>query len=245
MQPNCGVKWWRIKLKYISKIELNLGQWYKPTRSASEIRESWIYSGLLRASKSYNRNLGVLKEHFNTRATSHTRLRARDHYTSSTLIGGKGGAGPSSLLHMTLEGPTEYVNGKMDVKSTWMESCMASNGSCFMVTRTIFQKPSFGGRPNTKLVGDHGTMNAHNRWFVLFYRAWEPAWIEIHWNSIWLRARSHMTRHYTWGLVTTLHDFGGVVRRPLDTFFRVVTISWSWTHGSWLVCCGAFILNLF
>jgi hypothetical protein len=40
------------------------------------------------------------------KATSHTRLRARDHYTSSTLIGGKGGAGPSSL-HSALEGPTE------------------------------------------------------------------------------------------------------------------------------------------
>jgi hypothetical protein len=39
----------------------------------------------------------------------HTRdLRAREHYTSSTPIGGKGGAGPSSLLHTTkLEGPTE------------------------------------------------------------------------------------------------------------------------------------------
>ena len=45
------------------------------------------------------------------RATSHTRLRARDHYTSSTLIGGKGGASPSSL-HTTFEGPTEYVNGR-------------------------------------------------------------------------------------------------------------------------------------
>ena len=42
------------------------------------------------------------------RSTSHTRLRAHDHYTSSTLIGGKGGAGPSSL-HTMLEGPTEYV----------------------------------------------------------------------------------------------------------------------------------------
>ena len=40
------------------------------------------------------------------RATSPMRLRAHDHYTSSTLIGGKGGAGPSSL-HITLEGPTE------------------------------------------------------------------------------------------------------------------------------------------
>ena len=46
------------------------------------------------------------------RATSHTRLRARDHYTSSTLIGGKGGAGPSSLLHTALDGPTEYVNAR-------------------------------------------------------------------------------------------------------------------------------------
>ena len=33
----------------------------------------------------------------------HMRLRARDQYTSNTLIGGKGGAGPSSL-HTTLEG---------------------------------------------------------------------------------------------------------------------------------------------
>ena len=72
-----------------------------------------------------------------------------------------------------------------------------------------FQKPPLGGRPNTK-PGDHGTPNAHNRWFILFYHVWGPAWIEIHWNSIWLRARSHMTSHYTWGSVTTLHDVGGV-----------------------------------
>ena len=43
------------------------------------------------------------------RATSHMRLRSCDHYTSSTLIGGKGRAGPS-LLHTMHEGPTEYVN---------------------------------------------------------------------------------------------------------------------------------------
>ena len=54
------------------------------------------------------------------KATSHTRLRAHDHYyTSSTLIGGKGGAGPSSL-HTTLEEPTEGVSEcKTDVKSNW------------------------------------------------------------------------------------------------------------------------------
>ena len=45
------------------------------------------------------------------RATSHMRLRAYDHYTSSTLVGGKGGASPSSL-HTTLEEPMEYVNAR-------------------------------------------------------------------------------------------------------------------------------------
>ncbi len=40
------------------------------------------------------------------------------HYTSSTLIGGKGKAGPSSL-HTTLEGPTEYVNAR------WIQSVHA------------------------------------------------------------------------------------------------------------------------
>ena len=38
------------------------------------------------------------------------RLDARDHYTSSTLIGGKGGASPSSL-HTMLE----------DQRSMWMQ----------------------------------------------------------------------------------------------------------------------------
>ena len=57
------------------------------------------------------------------RATSHTRLRARDHCTSSTLVGGEGGgaAGPRSLLHTPLEGPTEGVcECEMGVKSTWI-----------------------------------------------------------------------------------------------------------------------------
>jgi hypothetical protein len=59
-----------------------------------------------------NKKIYYLKQKAtNLRATSHTRLRSRDHYTSSTLIGGKGGAGPSSL-HTTLEGPMEYVNAR-------------------------------------------------------------------------------------------------------------------------------------
>ena len=32
-----------------------------------------------------------------------------------------------------------------------------------------------------------------------------------------------MTSHYTWGSITTLHDFKGVLGRPLDTFFWALT----------------------
>ena len=153
------------------------------------------------------------------RATSHTRLRARDHYTSRTLIGGKAGAGPSSLLHTMVEGPTEYVNAR------WMYSL---HGFLHGIEWIMFhghldysQKPLLGGKPNTKL-GDHGILNTCNCWFILFYHARGPAWIDIRWNSIWLRARWHMISHYTRGSVTTLHDFGGVLGRALDTIFWVL-----------------------
>jgi len=105
-----------------------------------------------------------------------------------------------------------------------------------------FQKTPLGGRPNTK-PRDHGIPNAHNHWFTLFDHAWGPAWIESHQKSIWLRARSHMTSHYTLRYVTTLHDFGGVLGRPLDTSFRALTIfmvtalgscvKWPWEDERW------------
>ena len=67
--------------------------------------------------------------------------------------------------------------------------------------------------------------NARNRWFILYYHVWGPAWIKIHSNSIWLRARSHidLTRWYwgecwdgLWTLSLGLSQFHG--------------------HGSWLMC---------
>jgi len=75
------------------------------------------------------------------------RLRAREHYTSSTLIGQKGGAGPSSLP-TTLEGPKEYVNAKMDVTSTWI--LHGIKWIMFQGQMDYFQKPPLGSRPNTK-----------------------------------------------------------------------------------------------
>ena len=90
-----------------------------------------------------------------------------------------------------------------------------------------FQKPPLGGRPNKK-PGDHGTPNAHDRWFVLYYHVWRPTWIKIHWNSIWLRAshiRLHTTLEHPWPhyMISEVCWDGGL----LDTFFWALTISWS------------------
>ena len=83
------------------------------------------------------------------------------------------------------------------------------------------------------LVGSHNLMvtglGSCVKWphFSLFYHVWGPAWVEIPWTSIWLRARSHMASHYTWGSVTTLLNLEGVLRRPLDSFSWALPISWS------------------
>ena len=94
-----------------------------------------------------------------------------------------------------------------------------------------------------------GKLNYRAYMICLVHPALEgPTWMEIHWNSNWLTARSHVTSHYNWGSVTTLHDFGGVLGRPLDTFllgshkFMITAFSscvkWPWvvsrtvTNGS-------------
>ena len=66
--------------------------------------------------------------------------------------------GPSSLLHATLEGPTEYTSECTMGVEVYMDSCMAFNGSCLHGHLDYFQQPLLGGRPTTKL-GDHGTSN--------------------------------------------------------------------------------------
>ena len=143
------------------------------------------------------------------RVTSHTRLRARDHTTSSTLIGGNGGAAPSLLLHTTLGGPT---NGVCKY-ARWMWSLHGFDWIMFRGHLDYFQQPSLEGRLNTK-PGDHGNSNAQIHWFILIYHTW----IEIHRNSIRLRARSHMASHYTWRPVATRPGFGGVLGQPFGHF---------------------------
>ena len=56
---------------------------------------------------------------------------------------------------LRLRGPIDGVcECKVGVK-VYMDSYVASNGLCFMVTSTLFKNHRLGGRPNTK-PGDHG-----------------------------------------------------------------------------------------
>ena len=136
----------------------------------------------------------------------------------STLVVGNGGGGPSSLLPATLRGTNGVSVWMQDGCQVYMDSsCMASNGSCFMVTWTIFKN-------HLLEVGLTHNWETMALWMLttvnLFYFI-----KEVCWNNIWLRARSHMASHYTWGFVITVHDFGGVMGQPLDTFFWALTIS--------------------
>jgi hypothetical protein len=149
-------------------------------------------------------------------ATSHTRL--------------KGGAGPSSSFTLRLR----------DWRSMWvqdgcnihMDSYMASIGSCFILTWIVFKNHflEVGLTPNRETMALR-TLTTVDLFY--FYHAWRSMWIGIHWNSIWLRAQSYMTSHYTWGYVTTLHD----LEVSWDGFWTLsFGLSQFHGHGSWLVC---------
>ena len=104
----------------------------------------------------------------------------------------------------------------------------------FHVHLDYFQEPPLGGRPNTKPSGDHGTLNAHNCRFILLYRVWGPAWIEMHWNSIWLR---HPVT-YDFTLDLRIRDHTTWCWRCVGTAFGHFSFGLSQFHGhgSWLVC---------
>ena len=156
------------------------------------------------------------------RTTSHKRLRARDQYTSSTRIGGKGGAGPSSLS-TTLEGPTEYISEcKMDVKSTWHRMDHVSWSLGLFFQKPPWREVGLTQNPETMALQTLTTIG-----LFYFYHVWGPAWVGIieialGWRPghIWLHAiLGESVPHYI--------DFGGLLGQPLDTFIWALTISWS------------------
>ena len=98
-----------INQKYILEqlvyiFELKLGQQRSNINITSPIRVRFIH----------------LKQ---VRATSHTRPRARDHCTSSTLIGGKGTAGPKFAPSHYARGADGVRECKMEVEFTWTSTC--------------------------------------------------------------------------------------------------------------------------
>ena len=119
-----------------------------------------------------------------------------------------------SLQALSLVGKVEPVQVRFtlclrDQWSTWMQdrckvymdSYVALNGSCFMVTWIVFMIHLLeeGLTQNREIVA---LWNFTTVGLLYFITCEDPEWIKIHWNSIWLRARFHMIAHYTWGPVT-------------------------------------------
>ena len=87
------------------------------------------------------------------------------------------------------------------------------------------QKPPHGGRLNSK-PGDHGTPNAQNRCYILFYHVWGPTCIEIHWNSILVEGP--VTYDFT--IYSRVRDHTMWFRKRLNLWtlsFGLFTNSWS------------------
>ena len=149
-----------------------------------------------------------------------------------------------------------------------MDSYMASNGSCFMVTWTIFKNHllEVGFNTNREIMA---LRNLTIIGLFYFYNVWGPAWIDIHWNGIWLRVWSHMTftlhsrvcGHTTWFwryletafgyfllgshnfMVTTLGSF---VKWPLMYFVFVGFVLWEeteWWSLKWAKVWQLIITN--
>ena len=153
-----------------------------------------------------------------SRATSYTRLKPMTIALQALSLVGK--AEPVQV-HFTLR--LRNQRRSMWMQDGWMWSLHGFlhgiEWIMFHGHLDCFQKSPLGGKSNTKL-GDHGTLNAHNCWFILFYHVWGSAWIGIHWNSIWLRAR-HIWLH------TTL--------KGLSPHYMILEVSWD---GVWTFSLG-------
>ena len=134
------------------------------------------------------------------RPTSHTRLRTRDHCTSSTPSDGKGGASPSSL-HTTYAWGTNGVSEcKMDVKSTHIPTWhqlehISWPTELFSKTTSWRQAQHKTGRPWHSEISE--PLIYYN--FIICENS---VWIGTHWTSIWFP--SPVTRDFT--LHSRAHD---------------------------------------
>ena len=153
----------------------------------------------------------------NIRATPHTRLRARDHYyTSKHSPWWKRWSLSKIASHYYAWGTTGLCECKMDVK-IYVESYVAIEWIMFRGHLDCFQKNHLlevGQKQNQEIMALWTLTTVDLFCFIMCENLYE-----IHWNSIWLRSRSHMASHY---MILEM-----CLGRPLYTFLWALTISWS------------------
>jgi len=117
-------------------------------------------------------------------ATSHTRLRACDRCTSSTPIGGNDGPVQVRFTLCLRDPQSKFMQ---DGCKVYMDSYMIPSGSCFIVIWIVFQNHflEVGLSRNKETTALWNLMIVGLFYFIMCE---DLAWIEIHRNSIWLRA---------------------------------------------------------
>ena len=113
------------------------------------------------------------------RATSHAKLKARDHCILRSLIGRKGQDRPSSLH-------TRRWRPKASKKLSW--------------TISLHGLPKFGGGPNA----NSGRPCQLNIWYNLWMRAKDPHnYMNPPLARVWSGPKKEHTSHSTWAVIAT------------------------------------------
>jgi hypothetical protein len=154
------------------------------------------------------------------RACSHTRLNTALHALSLVE--------KAEPVHVrfTLCFVDQWSKWMQDGCKVYLDSYMASNGSCFMVTWAVLKNHLL----EVCVTQNRETMRIWklttiDLWYLIMCE--DLAWIEIHYNGIWLTARSHMTSQ----LYLRTCDHTALFWKCLGTaskhFFWALTNSWS------------------
>ena len=155
---------------------------------------------------------------------SHTRLRALSLVEKVALV----------QVRFTLrlrDQPSMWMQD--GCKVVYMDSYMASNGSCSMVTWTIFKNHllEVGLTQNQETMALQPLTTIGVFYFIMCE---DPAWIEIHQNSI--LGVGPVTNHFT--LHLRIHGHTYIILKLCwhDLWKLSFGLAQSHGHGSWLVC---------
>jgi hypothetical protein len=114
----------------------------------------------------------------------------------------------------------------MDVESTWIPTWYRMGHVSWSLFWTIFTNhlSEVGLTQNRETMALWTLITVGLFYFIMCEDLHEYKSIEItfDWGSGYILLYTTL-----WRFVTTLHDFGGILGRPLDTFFWALIISWS------------------